>query len=123
KFPSRCRQPCSRCCRRAHRSRRANHACAACARFPNFHDAGQRRGSPQMNPNCSEVVMKVIKMLFVLSFLTAPLLAQQQHADFVRVRENNAVVLVLGTGGECYGKVARRKDAELAVMLTSSNPD
>src|SRR5438876_252924 len=51
----------------------------------------------------------------------APALAQP--VEFAKIREGSPVDLVLGTGGECRGKVARRVDGALTVALTSSSPD
>jgi len=55
--------------------------------------------------------------------LAAAVPAFAQRAEFARVREGSAVVLILGTGGECRGKVARRTAGALAVELTAANPD
>ena len=46
---------------------------------------------------------------------------QPGTVEFWRVREGNDVVLVLGTGGECKGKVARRLDGELSVKVTGKD--
>jgi hypothetical protein len=47
-------------------------------------------------------------------------LGAQQTADFWRIREGASVVLVVGTGGECKGKVARRQEGELAIKLSET---
>ena len=51
--------------------------------------------------------------------LTAQLVAQQK-VDFWRVREGSRVTLVVGTGGECNGEVARRMEGELTIKLSET---
>src|SRR5260370_35481182 len=61
--------------------------------------------------------MKRLHVLLLVCAITAP--AAAQRVDFWRVREGSRVVLVVGTGGECQGKVARRTEGLLSVKLTA----
>jgi hypothetical protein len=65
--------------------------------------------------------MKRIVVLLMIS--SVAMAAVAQPVDFSRIREGSRVVLVLGTGGECQGKVVRRTDGMLAVKLTAPSPD
>jgi hypothetical protein len=58
-----------------------------------------------------------------LALVAAVAPAAAQSADFNRIRERSDVTLVLATGGECYGRVARRMEGALSVMLTASSRD
>ena len=61
--------------------------------------------------------MRKISIAIIVVALAAPLAAQQK-VDFWRIREGSSVVLVLGTGGECKGKVAKRMDGELSIRVS-----
>jgi hypothetical protein len=49
--------------------------------------------------------------------------AAKQVVEFGTVREGSRVVLVLGTGGECQGKVVRRTEGLLSVKLTAASAE
>jgi hypothetical protein len=64
--------------------------------------------------------MRKTLIAVIVVLLSLPLAAQQK-VDFWRVREGSPVTLVLGTGGECKGKVAKRMDGELSIRVSEDS--
>jgi hypothetical protein len=57
-----------------------------------------------------------------LFFMLTSLRMNAQQVDFWRVREGSAVTLVLGTGGECRGRVVTRVEGSLSIKLSEASP-
>jgi len=60
-------------------------------------------------------------LIAIMTIALALPLSAQQPMDFWRIREGSAVTVVLGTGGECKGKVAKRVDGALTVQLSEES--
>ena len=60
-------------------------------------------------------------LIAIMTIMLALPLSAQPPVDFWRIREGSAVTVVLGTGGECKGKVAKRVDGALTIQLSEES--